>query len=190
MSAVTFHTKPAAGRAGYALGFERPFFGSTKLYVGGELHDLTASDDQWQVSSLEASLAAVGPRLSYRDYYRRRGVQINAAVRINPHVEALFAWRGERQESLTTSSDFSVWNSDQAFKPNVDAREGRLNALVVGASVDGRGFDRESLERDLPPSSARDAVRRTTARPRRETRHHADLAYRLDIGDLDAGYAR
>ena len=138
--------KTAAGRAGYALGFERPLFGRTKVYVGGELHDLTASDDQWQVSSLEASLAAVGTRRSYRDYYRRRGVQVNAAVRINPHVEALFAWRGERQERLVTASDFSFWNSDQAFRPNVDARDGRLNALVVGASVDGRGFDRESLD--------------------------------------------
>jgi hypothetical protein len=138
--------KTAAGRGGYALGFERPLFGRTKVYVGAELHDLTASDDQWQVSSLEASLAAVGVRRSYRDYYRRRGVQLNAAVRINPHVEALFAWRGERHQPLTTASDFSFWNSDQAFRPNVDARDGRLNALVVGASVDGRGFDRESLD--------------------------------------------
>src|SRR5262249_15974531 len=38
-----FSYKTAAGRAGYALGFERPFFRERKLYVGGELHDLTAS---------------------------------------------------------------------------------------------------------------------------------------------------
>ena len=92
--------KTASERAGYALGFERPLFGRTKLYVGGELHDLTASDDQWQVSSVEASLAAVGPRRSFRDYYRRRGVQITGALRVHPQVEALFAWRGERHEPL------------------------------------------------------------------------------------------
>jgi len=138
--------KVASEQAGYALGFERPLFGRTKLYMGGELHDLTASDDQWQVSSLEASLAAVGPRRSVRDYYRRRGVQINAALRLHPQVEALFAWRGERQEPLQASSDFSVWNGEDAFRPNAGARDGRLNAVVIGASVDGRGFDRESLE--------------------------------------------
>lgn len=138
--------KIASERAGYALGFERPMFSRTKLYVGGELHDLTASDDQWQVSSLEASLAAVGPRRSIRDYYRRRGVQINAAVRVHPQIEALFAWRGERQEPLQTATGFSFWNGDDAFRPNVAARNGRLNAVVIGASVDGRGFDRESLE--------------------------------------------
>jgi Surface antigen variable number repeat len=138
--------KAASSRVGYALGFERPLFGKTKLFVGGELHDLTASDDQWQLSSLEASLAAVGPRLSYRDYYNRRGVQITGALRLHRQVEALFAWRGERQEPLRVTSDFSFWNSDEAFRPNAGATDGRLNAVLIGASFDGRGFDRESLE--------------------------------------------
>jgi hypothetical protein len=137
--------KTAPQRAGYALGFERPLFGRTKVFVGGELHDLTATDDQWQVSPLEASLAAVGPRRSFRDYYRRRGVQINGAVRIHPQIEALVAWRGERQEPLGALSDFSFWNKDEPFRPNTAARNGRLNAVVIGASVDGRGFDQESL---------------------------------------------
>ena len=138
--------KIASERTGYALGFERPLFAATKLYVGGELHDLTASDDQLQLSSLEASLAAAGPRRSFRDYYRRRGVQINGALRLHRQVEALFAWRGERQEPLRTTTDFSVWNGDELFRPNAPAQDGRLNAVLLGASVDGRGFDRESLE--------------------------------------------
>ncbi len=138
--------KTASHRGGYALGFERPLFGRTKVFVGGELHDLTASDDQWQVSPLEASLAAVGPGKSYRDYYRRRGVQIQGAVRINPRIEAIVAWHGERQEPLAIESDFSLWNSDDSFRPNLVAQDGRLNAVIVGASFDGRGFERESLE--------------------------------------------
>jgi surface antigen-like variable number repeat protein/surface antigen Omp85-like protein len=133
-------------RAGYALGFERPLFGGPRVFVGGELHDLTASDDQWQVSSIEASLAAVGARRSFRDYYRRQGVQINGAIRIHPQVEALVAWRGERQTPLDVTSDFSFWRDDEAFRPNAAGADGRLNAIVIGASVDGRGFDRESLE--------------------------------------------
>ena len=138
--------KTASERAGYALGFEKPLFGRTKVFVGGELHDLTASDDRWQVSSLEASLDAVSVRRSFRDYYRRRGIQINAAVRVHPHVEALFAWRGEHEAPLATASDFSVWRGDEPFRPNAAAIDGRLNAVVVGASIDGDGFDRESLE--------------------------------------------
>lgn len=138
--------KVASERAGYALGFERPIFTAPRLFLGGELHDLTASDDQWQISSTEASLAAIGPRRSFRDYYRRRGVQIGGALRVHPQVEFLFAWRGERHEPLVTRTDFSVWNDDESFRPNRAAADGRMNAVVLGASVDGRGFDQESLE--------------------------------------------
>jgi hypothetical protein len=138
--------KAASGNVGYALGFERPFFGAMKVYVGGELHDLTASDDLWQVSSTEASLAALGPRRSYRDYYRRRGVQLSTAVRLQRHAELLFAWRTERHEPLAVESDFSLWNDDEPFRPNRPVRDGRLNTILIGGSLDGLGFDRESLE--------------------------------------------
>jgi hypothetical protein len=138
--------KAASGSFGYAFGGERPVFTDRKLFLGAEFHDLTASDDQWQISSVEASLAAVGPRRNYRDYYRREGVQLTSALRVHRQAELLLAWRGERQTSLATSSDFSIWNSDESFRPNLVAREGQLNAVILGASIDGRGFDGESLE--------------------------------------------
>ena len=138
--------KVASEHGGYALGFERPFFTAPRLFLGSELYNLTATDDRWQISSTEASLAAVGPRHSYRDYYRRSGVQVGGALRVHPQVEFLFAWRGERQESLVDESDFSLWNDDDPFRPNVVATDGRMNAVEVGVSIDGRGFDQESLE--------------------------------------------
>ena len=110
---------------------------STKVYVGGELHDLTASDDLWQVSSLEASLAAVGARRSYRDYYRRRGVQINAAVRIQPHVEALFAWRGERQEPLRDHERLQLLEQRRGIPPEYP-RAGRPAQRARRRRVDRR----------------------------------------------------
>jgi hypothetical protein len=137
--------KMSPDRVGYALGFERPLLSSTRLYLGGEVHDLTATDDTWRVSSLEASLDAIAARKSFRDYYRRRGVQVHAAVRVQRQIELLFAWRGERHEPLLAASDFSIWNGDERFRTNLPATDGRLNALVIGASVDSHGFDRDSL---------------------------------------------
>ncbi len=139
--------KTASGNIGYALGAERPFLAARKLFVGGELYDLTATDDAWQVSSTEASLAAVGPRRSFRDYYRRRGGQVYGALRIDPRVELFAALRGERHQALATSTDFSVWNDDEAFRSNRLAQAGQLRAFVVGASVDSLTFERESLDR-------------------------------------------
>lgn len=138
--------KAASGNFGYAFGGERPLFNDRKLFLGAEFHDLTASDDQWQISSLEASLASVGPRRNFRDYYRREGLQLTSALRVHRQAELLLAWRGERQSSMATSSDFSFWNSAESFRPNLIARDGHLNAVILGASIDGRGFDSESLE--------------------------------------------
>ncbi|HMD35512.1 MAG TPA: hypothetical protein VKH42_11115, partial [Vicinamibacterales bacterium] len=138
--------KFASSDVGYAVGFEKPFFVAPKLFVGGEIHDLTASDDQWQLSATEASLASIGPRLNFRDYYRRRGVQVNSGLRVDSRVEVLVSYRNERHEPLPIESDFSVWNNDERFRPNRIAAPGRLSAFVLGVSVDGDGFDKESLE--------------------------------------------
>ncbi len=137
--------RTATGDAGYSLGFERPLFRRTTVFVGGELYDLTATDDRWQMSGTQASLSALLVRESTRDYYRRHGVQLHAAVRPNPRFEAQFAWRGERHDALGVESDFSVWNGDEEFRPNLGAAEGKLNALIFGAVFDSVGFHDDSL---------------------------------------------
>ncbi len=137
--------KLASGRVGYALGFERPLFTKWKLFVGGELHDLTATDDDWRLSSAEAGVAAFAPHKSFRDYFRRRGVQLTAAWRVQRRLELLFAWRRERQQALGDEADFSLWNGDDRFRPNVAAENGSLSALLVGASLASEEFAREPL---------------------------------------------
>jgi outer membrane protein assembly factor BamA len=138
--------KVASQEVGYAVGFEKPFFESTKLFVGAEVFELTASDDRWRLSSTEASLFAIAARREYRDYYDRQGGQVSAAVRPTSKVELLFAWRDERHRPERVQTDFSVWNQDEPFRPNLLAAPGRLHALVLGAVVDSEGFTRESLD--------------------------------------------
>lgn len=138
--------KTASDTVGYALGFEKPFFGARKLFVGGELHDLTATDDDWRVTSFEASLSAMAVRRSFRDYYRRRGVQLTAAFRPDSRGELFAVFRSQREEPLAAITDFSLWRGDEPLRPNVAATGGRLQSLILGGSLDGQGFDRESLE--------------------------------------------
>ena len=137
--------KIASGEWGYSLGFERPLFRPVPVYVGAELYDLTATDDQWQVSGMQASVEALLVRNSMRDYYRRHGVQLHSAVRPNSRLELQFAWRGEQHEPLHVESDFSIWNGDEEFRPNAPVAEGKLNALVFGAMFDSIGFQDDSL---------------------------------------------
>ena len=74
------------------------------------------------------------------------GFQITAAWRVNPHVEILGIWRGQHEGPLSVATDFSLFNRDDFYRPNRLAVDGRLNAIIVGATVDSVGFERESLE--------------------------------------------
>ncbi len=130
--------------AGYSLGFERPLFNNPRLFVGAELHDQTASDDGWRLSPMEQSLAAAGFKASFRDYYERRGYQLNAAVRLGADHEVLGAWRDERQEPLSNTSDFSLFRGDRIYRANQLAEAGRLRAVVFGYTWDSRGFRDQS----------------------------------------------
>jgi Omp85 superfamily domain len=136
--------KTAAERAGYAAGFERPFLADGVLQVGGSIQDLTASDDRWRLSAVEQSLIAFTFRNTFRDYYRRKGWQVHAAVRPFSQHEWLVAWRDESHTALSNETDYGLFRDDHPFRPNATAQDGDLRALVVGYTFDSRGLTGES----------------------------------------------
>lgn len=136
--------KFAADRAGYAVGAERPFFADGVLQVGASLHDLTASDDGWRITDVEQSLVALGFRNTFREYYRRKGYQLHAAVRPLAAHEWLLAWRDDEHLNLINRTDVGIFRDDHEFRPNVEIREGELRALLAGYTFDSRGLARES----------------------------------------------
>lgn len=144
---VAGHVSYKFGRdePGYALGFERPLFGSPKLYVGAEVHDLTASDDFWRLSVTEQSLVALGFKNSFRDYYRRRGYQLTAILRAHPQHEVLAAWRDERHEPVANETTFSLFRDRHVYRPNAAATDAQHHALVFGYAWDSRSFEQEAV---------------------------------------------
>lgn len=136
--------KLAPERAGYSFGLERPFFADGVLQLGGSIQDLSASDDHWRLSNVEQSLVAFGFRNSFRDYYRRKGYQLHAAVRPLAGHEWLIAWRGEEHLALANETGYGLFRDDHAFRANLPAGEGDLRALIVGYTFDTRGLTHES----------------------------------------------
>ncbi len=131
-------------RPGYSFGIERPFLADGVLQVGGSILDMTASDDRWRLSQDEQSLVVLGFRNTFRDYYRRKGYQLHAAVRPFAHHEWLVAWRGEEHLTLANETSYGFFRDDHAVRPNAAAQEGDLRALVVGYTFDTRGLTHES----------------------------------------------
>jgi hypothetical protein len=139
---VSYKTGPE--RAGYSFGFERPFFGEGILQAGASVHDVTASDDQWRLTTIEQSLVAFGFRNSFRDYYRRKGFQLYAAVRPLAQHEWLVAWRQEEHGALVNETDWGLFRDEHSYRPNRLAQPGDLRALLIGYTFDSRGLTRES----------------------------------------------
>jgi hypothetical protein len=124
--------------AGYSAGIERPIFGGPRLFLGGEIHDITASDDLWRISSFEETVVAVAFKNMFRDYYRRRGEQVFAVFRpgANNEISAMARW--DRHEPLPNATDYSFWRDDAEFRPNPLVADQKINALVFGYTFDTR----------------------------------------------------
>jgi hypothetical protein len=135
--------------AGYSLGVERPLLSNTRLFLGTEIHDLSASDDGWRISPAEQTFAVFGVRRSFRDYYRRRGMQVFAGFRPSAQHEVLASMRWDRHEPLANEADYSLFRGDDEFRPNPLVADAELNALVFGYTFDTRGLDQTIAARGL-----------------------------------------
>jgi Omp85 superfamily domain len=123
---------------GYSFGVERPFFSGPKLVVGAELHDMTASDDLWRISSLEQTLVSLAFKNTFRDYYRRRGEQLFAVLRVDDHNELSAMARWDRHEPLANSTSYSFFRDDEIYRPNRPVADQHVNAFVLGYTFDTR----------------------------------------------------
>ena len=130
---------------GYSLGMERPLLSNTRLFLGGEIHDVTASDDMWRLVDIEQTVAAAGFKNTFRDYYRRRGGQAHIGARPNAHNEFVASWRWDRHEPLPNETDFSLFRTNREYRANPLVADADLGALVVAYSFDTRGLDDDSV---------------------------------------------
>ncbi|MCA1560291.1 MAG: hypothetical protein LC753_15305 [Acidobacteria bacterium] len=113
---------------GFSIGFEQGLLRTPRAFAGAEVHDITASDDWWRISSTEQSLVALTFKNTFRDYYRRRGVQVFAAVRPGSHHEMVVSLRKDRHEALGNETDYSFFRDDHPYRPNPATPGGDINA--------------------------------------------------------------
>jgi hypothetical protein len=133
--------KSGPHRFGYSVGLERAFLPNGLLQVGGGIHDLTASDDKWRLGDLEQALVALTFRNTFRDYYRRKGYQLHAAVRPSSLHELVLAWRDDAHLPLPNATTFGFFRDDHPFRANAIAQPGDLRALVLAYTFDSRTLD-------------------------------------------------
>jgi outer membrane protein assembly factor BamA len=123
---------------GYSFGVERPIFSGPRLFVGGELHDITATDDLWRLATVEQTVAALGFKNSFRDYYRRRGAQLFGVFRAGENNEFSLMTRWDRHSPLPNTTNYSFFRDSAVFRPNPLVADEHVNAFVIGYTFDTR----------------------------------------------------
>ena len=138
---------------GYSLGGERPLFGGPRLFVGGELHDISGSDDLWRVSTTDQTLASLAFKNTFRDYYRRRGAQLFGVLQGGPNNEFTLMARWDRHEPLLNATDFSFFRDDATFRMNPPVDDQRVHTWIIGYTFDTRPMtgagEKRTYERHL-----------------------------------------
>ena len=127
-------------RPGYALGLERPVLGGPRLFLGAEIHDLTASDDRWRLSTAEQSLVALAFKNSFRDYYRRHGAQVFGVLHAGGNNELTVMARWDHHQPLENSTTYSFFRDDQVYRRNPRALDQRVHAVVIAYTFDTRAM--------------------------------------------------
>lgn len=127
-------------RPGYSLGLERAVFGGPRLFLGAEIHDLTASDDMWRLTTTEQSLAALAFKNSFRDYYRRHGAQVFGVLHAGSNNELTLMARWDHHQPLANTTSYSFFRDDQIYRTNPQALDRRVHALVFAYTFDTRAM--------------------------------------------------
>lgn len=138
-----------------ALGAARPLFRG-RLFLGYEWHDLSDRDDAYRLVGLDEAGGTSVLERSLSDFYRRRGHEAYAFLRLSERAQVGLAYRADRYESLELTTDGHPFGGGTPRpNPAVDAGDQRGLLLSVRwaqnvalfASADGerRSFLQRSL---------------------------------------------
>jgi cytoskeletal protein CcmA (bactofilin family) len=122
----------------YQLGLERWIFNASRFTIGGELHDMTDTQDEWIISSFENSLSAFFIRQDFQDFYRRVGASGYVMQNITPNFRALVGYRKERFYSMDKETDWSLFHPVKKFRPNPAVDEIKMKSIFASVGLDTR----------------------------------------------------
>jgi hypothetical protein len=129
----------------YTVGVESRLYreDDTALKLGVLYQEQTLAVDRWKTSVLENSLAGIGFRHDFFDYYEAEGLSVYGVQSLPRSVRLTAGYRTEAHRLLSNHTDWSVFGSGP-FRANPVIDEGRVHALF-GSLVAGRVQDLDGL---------------------------------------------
>jgi hypothetical protein len=134
-SDISFDT----GDIGYRTNGALVFGGAGRnVTVGLQAYDVVAPIGSWPLKEFEVGWASFLFHRDYRDYYRRHGAGLYATWRLSPATAVTGEYRSERESSLTARSPWTLFRTNEAWRPNPAITDGRYASLVASVRYDTR----------------------------------------------------
>lgn len=102
----------------YRVGLERWIGRDFRFALGGQVHDLTDTQDRWIISDTENGLAAALIREDFRDYYRRKGYGVYGTQNIGRHVQFKAEYSEDEISDLQQKAKWSLFGGKKQFRAN------------------------------------------------------------------------
>jgi hypothetical protein len=106
--------------------------------VGGSAFNIVDAIEGWQLSDLETALAAFVTRRDYRDYYQRHGGNVFVTLYGARDLSLTGSFGEERWSSRVRRNPFTLFNSDDPWRPNPIVDEGLFHLADVSLKFDTR----------------------------------------------------
>ena len=142
----------------YQIGFERWFFRDLGVTLGGEIHNMTDTQDRWIIGNEENALAAFLIKEDFRDYYKREGYSASMGQRWGGSVHLSLGYHHDRFENLENKTNWSLFGGDKKF---------RVNPLSLPFGL----VCVDSLSDDRPELKVQSAVAKVTVDTRNSIEH-------------------
>lgn len=108
------------------------------LLLGGRLFNVVEPTEEWQLSELEAGLAAFALRRDYRDYWQRHGGEVSAGVFVRRGADLYVSYGNERWTTRPTENPWTLTRRRSGWRPNPDFDAGGVHLLTGSIRVDTR----------------------------------------------------
>jgi len=108
--------------------------------------DLVTPVEDWGLHANEVGWAAFLFHRDYRDYYRNNGWLGRLAWQAEPPLGVSLEYRYEHQRSVTARDPWTLFRSEEDWRPNPPIDEGHYYTISPGLTIDSRN------DRDHPTS--------------------------------------
>lgn len=119
----------------YQIGLQRWFGDVNRFTVGTEAHRLTDTQDEWVISSLENSLAALFLKEDFQDFYRREGFSVFASQNFSPVLQLRGEYRRDEFVNMANKNNWALFGNKKKYRPNPLALPAQVKQLDLGTLV-------------------------------------------------------